>query len=404
MRFLYFTIIILLFFSCIKERTSKLDLGYYRVVLDIQDNEKLPFLMQVTSKNTLEIYNAEEVIHVNEVKYSKDSVYIQMPVFEGYIAAKITNDGFEGQFVKESLDQIVSVSAQKNNQIRFFSSSKKAAIDMSGVWEINFSGGSDEEQYTGKGIFKQSGDNLSGTIRTKTGDYRYLEGIADGHLFKLSVFDGAHAFLFSGKWKDSVIEGTFYSGNHWKKKFNAKRNPTFEIANAKKLTYLKDGSETFSFSFPNENGDQISLEDPAFKNKVTIVQIMGTWCPNCLDESKYFTKYLSENPDKEIKFIALAFEVAKTKDKAFQRIQRLKNHLGITYPIVLAQFGGSNKEAAQKKLPMLNHILSYPTTIFIDKKGEVRRIHTGFNGPATGQKFIDFKMEFEHFVDALLLE
>ena len=53
---------------------------------------------------------------------------------------------------------------------------------------------------------------------------------------------------------------------------------------------------------------------------------------------------------------------------------------------------------------MLNHVLSYPTTIFIDKKGVVRKIHTGFNGPATGEKYTEFKTEFEGFVGELIDE
>lgn len=53
---------------------------------------------------------------------------------------------------------------------------------------------------------------------------------------------------------------------------------------------------------------------------------------------------------------------------------------------------------------MLNHLISYPTTIFIDKNGKVRKIHTGFNGPATGKKYNEFKNEFENFMDALVLE
>jgi len=53
---------------------------------------------------------------------------------------------------------------------------------------------------------------------------------------------------------------------------------------------------------------------------------------------------------------------------------------------------------------MLNKVVSYPTTIFIDKKGKVRKIHTGFNGPATGDKYIAFKEDFESFVEMLLGE
>jgi hypothetical protein len=76
----------------------------------------------------------------------------------------------------------------------------------------------------------------------------------------------------------------------------------------------------------------------------------------------------------------------------------------VPYPILLAQYGSSDKIKANEKLPMLNHILSYPTTIFIDKKGKVRKIHTGFNGPATGEKYIDFKEDFDNYIELLLSE
>ena len=399
--YLFFTFLIV---SCAQKETVTLENGYYRVVLTVKDNEQLPFVMNVTSKSTLEVYNAEEVIQVDEVRYSNDSVYIQTPVFEGYIAAKLTDKGFEGSFIKESLDRIVPVVAEKNKEERFPLQNESKPVDMSGIWEVNFIEGDDYDDYVGKGIFEQTGNQLTGTFRTTTGDYRYLEGVVDGDVFKLSVFDGAHAFLFTGKVNDSTLNGIFYSGNHWKKNFVAKRNPTYELPEATDLTYIKEGYDKFAFSFPDADGNQISLEDDQFKDKVTIVQIMGSWCPNCLDESKYYTRYLKENEDKDVAFIALAFEVAKTPEIAFQRIQRLKDRIGIEYPIVLAQYGGSNKKLAQEKLPMLNHVLSYPTSIFIDKKGAVRKIHTGFNGPATGQKYLDFKEEFESFVDQLLKE
>ena len=142
-----------------------------------------------------------------------------------------------------------------------------------------------------------------------------------------------------------------------------------------------------------------------FKDKVIIIQIMGTWCPNCLDESKYLVKYLKENPHKDLQVIALAFEVAKTREIAYERIKRLKKRIGIEYPILLAQFGNvADKTLAQRKLPMLNHIISYPTTIFMDKNRKVRKIHTGFNGPATGKNYDDFVKEFETFVSELLRE
>ncbi len=392
------------FLSCTKESITQLDIDYYRVVLDVQNNEKLPFVMKVNSPTSIEIYNAEEVIQVDEIRYENDSVYIQPPVFEGYLAAKITENGFIGAFHKESLDRIVPLVAEKGNKERFVIKNESKPADLAGIWEVDFSGGSDDDAYKGKGIFEQNGNQLKGTFRTPTGDYRYLEGIVDGNEFKLSVFDGAHAFLFSGQVSDNSLSGIYYSDKHWNKNFVAKRNPTYELPSSEGLTYLKEGYDRFHFSFPDSNDQMISLEDDQFKNKVTIVQIMGTWCPNCLDESKFFTRYIADNQFTDVEFVALAFEQAKTKEKAINRIQRLKDRINISYPILLAQYGGSDKKAANEKLPMLNHVLSYPTTIFIDKKGSVRKIHTGFNGPATGEKYLSFKKEFEEYIDQLRSE
>jgi thiol-disulfide isomerase/thioredoxin len=131
---------------------------------------------------------------------------------------------------------------------------------------------------------------------------------------------------------------------------------------------------------------------------------MGTWCPNCLDETKYYTQYYNKNNTDDLEFVSLAFEYAPDEEKAMAAINRLKEKIGVPYTILLAQKGSSDKVKANEKLPMLNHVLSYPTTIFIDKKGSVRKIHTGFNGPATGEKYIEFVADFESFVNTLVAE
>jgi hypothetical protein len=55
-------------------------------------------------------------------------------------------------------------------------------------------------------------------------------------------------------------------------------------------------------------------------------------------------------------------------------------------------------------LPEVENFSGYPTTLFIDKKGNVRKIHTGFTGPATGLFYEDFKKEFNVLIDSLLAE
>jgi len=402
--FVYIFVLFGLYTCKEKPQEKKLVKGIYKGWLEVQDNQKLPFNFEVISDNKLNIYNADEVIEVTDIVYKNDSVYIKTPVFQDYITAKVeVNNNLVGYYKNDELKRSVPFKAHYNIKNRFENNSK-SNIDISGVWETIFSPNSKTGRYVAKGIFKQTRDKVVGTFRTTTGDYRFLEGIVKGDSLKLSTFDGAHAFLFNAKVTDSTMAGIFYSGNHWKEPFIAKLNTEYELPDPNKLTFLNDDYEKFEFKFPNHNGRLISLEDKQFKNKVVIVQLMGTWCPNCLDESKYYKTYLEKHSNKELAFVALAFEYAKTKERAFENINRLQKHLGIEYPILLAQYGTTNKVKAQEKLPMLNHVLSYPTTIFIDKKGEIRKIHTGFNGPATGYKYEEFKKEFEFFVNGLLNE
>jgi thiol-disulfide isomerase/thioredoxin len=403
--FLSCLLVVITLCSCKNEvKNTYLEPGTYKAWLPIQDEQNIPFIFEVESKDKLKIFNAEEVIEVNEIKYKNDSVYIYLPVFEEFIVAKISNEErLDGYYISPDRDRKVPFVAEGHENARF-NVKAKSRQNVTGVWETVFSKGIAGDEYIAKGIFKQSGDKVTGTFRTTTGDYRYLEGVMDGDSMKLSTFDGAHAFLFTAKVNDSTMEGTFYSGNHWKEPFVAKRNANYELPSAEDLTFLKEGYDSFAFTFPDENGAMVSLDDERFKNKVVVVQIMGTWCPNCLDESKYYTKFYDANKNKNFEIVALAFEYAKTEQEAFNRISRLREKLNIDYPILLAQYGGSDKAKAQEKLPMLNHVLSYPTSIFIDKTGKVRKIHTGFNGPATGEKYTEFTRDFEGFVSDLLEE
>ncbi len=393
--------------SCNEQKnTPELAQGVWRAELEVMDNEILPFNFKLTKDATgayaMQIMNAEEVIDVDEIKLEGDSISIQTPVFEGYLSGTFTDKSMKGVFVKESLDRVVPFTATFGEEERF-STKDRSAVNISGIWESRFSPETDE-QYMGKGIFMQEGDKVTGTFRTTTGDYRYLEGVMDADSLKLSAFDGAHAFLFTAKVTDSSMTGTFYSGNHFKEPFIAKRNDGFELPSPDSLTFMNEGYDKLAFTFPDTKGNKISLKDERFKDKVVVVQLMGTWCPNCLDETKFLVGYLEEHKDKGLEVVGLAFESAKTEAKAFEALNRLENRIGVTYPLLLAQYGSYDKAAAQRKLPMLNHVLSYPTTIFVDKKGAVRKIHTGFNGPATGEKFEEFKRDFDEMITQLTAE
>lgn len=394
----------LLLASCKNNKTPELKEGQWLAEIEVSNGQRLPFEFTL-SKNmdsgyVMKVFNAEEVITIDEFEFNGDSIDIRMPIFEGHISGTFTDEQITGQFLEESKGRSVPFKATYGFSERF-KTAKDAQVNISGIWETYFNVNT-EGEYPAKGIFMQNGNKVKGTFRTNTGDYRYLDGVVTGDSLKLSAFDGSHVFLFLAQVTDSTLNGTFYSGEHTVQEFMGARNEAFELPDSNSLTYLREGYDRFNFSFPNTEGVEVSLDDPMFKNKTVLVQIMGTWCPNCLDETRFYVDYIKNNPELDVQFVGLAFEYAKTEEKAFEGIQRLKEREEVPYPILLAQYGTSNKQKANEKLPMLNHILSYPTTIYIDKNGDVRKIHTGFNGPATGDKFVEFKKEFNSTIQELV--
>ena len=409
MKKLLFLSLVILLSSCKEESTQAVALslspGNWRLTFDLGNDKELPVQLKVNEDHTLTMFNANEEIIVTEITIEGDSIFIKPPVFEGYFKGKFqSNELITGEHVKPSLDRVVPFTMTAGKDYRFASIEDATTSSfLSGSYETVFSPDSESDRYIAKGVFTQEGNKVTGTFETTTGDYRFLEGAVLNDTLKLSTFDGAHAFLFEAAVKDSVLEGYFYSGNHWKEPFTAILNNDYNLPDATTLTYLKEGYDSVDFSFKDVNGKQVSLQDAEFKDQVVVVQLLGSWCPNCLEETRFFQEYInSQNPN--VKFIGLAFEYAPTEKAAMQSIKRLIDAENVTYPILLAQYGSTDKKTANEKLPMLNHVLSYPTSIYIDKSGKVRRIHTGYNGLATGQKHERFKEEFYEFLGELQAE
>jgi len=299
-------------------------------------------------------------------------------------------------------------SATKVIQTAFkHASSESGSVAIKSKWEVTFNPSTSGE-YKGIGLFEHGGPQeprIVGTILTETGDYRYLVGnFIDNKTLYFSSFDGAHAFVFKATLKaDTTLEGDFWSGSHAHEKWIAKLNEKFELRNSDSLTYLKPGFTKVDFSFPDLNGKKVSLSDVKYKNKVVIIQVMGSWCPNCIDETKFLSAFYEKYKTKNLEIIALAFERTDDMKKAVANVNRVKKKFNVNYDVLIPTTSSDRSEAA-KALPMLNHIMSYPTTLFIDKKGKVRKIHTGFTGPATGKYYDKFVEDINKFVGKLLKE
>lgn len=361
----------------------------------------IPFNVEVVDAGQLVIRNADERIEVREIAYKNDSVFIKIPVFGSEFKGKITGNAMTGNYFNYNKTKVSPIPfvATFGKSDRF-ETEERPLVDFSGNWQVTF--GTGERTSPAIGVFKQTGEKVTGTFKTETGDYRYLEGVVNGNRMQLSCFDGAHAFLFSATQNEGLIEGMFWSGDTWKQAWTAQKSDNPELGDMKTLTYIKPGYDRFTFAFPNDRGETVSLDDERYRGKVVIVQIFGTWCPNCMDETRYLTELYKKYHPEGLEIIGLDFETRTDFDYFKTRIERFRNDLNVPWELLLA--GPANKTKAAEALPMLNKVISYPTAIFIDKTGKVREIHTGFSGPGTGDDYEHYKTETEELVESLLGE
>jgi hypothetical protein len=68
--------------------------------------------------------------------------------------------------------------------------------------------------------------------------------------------------------------------------------------------------------------------------------------------------------------------------------------------VVLA--GTSNKDVASAQFPMMNGIMSFPTSVIVGKNEKIEHVHTGFSGPATGEVYIQYTKEMDGMIKKLL--
>jgi len=398
-------------FSCASESATKVKKGLWRATIQTKGGP-LPFGLEIVpnaDSTTYTIYaqNGTERLRFDTATFRGDSIRIPMAIFESEILAKVTGNGMQGVWRRRRTGQdYVSVpfQAQYGVQYRFApsaASNRQSGKPFTGKWATTFR--SENDSSFAVGVFEQQGTKLTGTFLTSTGDYRYLAGDAVGDSLRLSCFDGTHAYLFkAARQADGTLRGAFWSGGTGYTAWTARFDPNAELPDATKLTYLKPGAKTVSFSFPDVNGKPVSLKDERFKNKVVIVQILGSWCPNCMDETNFLSPWYKKNKDRGVEIVGLAYEKSADLNESAPKLQRMIDRFQIDYPIALA--GTNNKAEASKTLPMLNRIIGFPTTIFIDKKGNVRQIHTGFSGPGTGKYYDEFTEDFNRLVDKLLAE
>lgn len=383
-------------------------LGLWRAAISTHGGE-LPVQFEINAGTKAEnldikLLNGAEKSTLGESYFRADSLVIPFDLYEAELVFNVTNTTeMKGYFVKKRNGKTayrLAISALAGPSNRFLHL-QPATVNVSGKWMADFF--SDATNHSpGVGVFEQKGNQVTGTFLRTSGDYRFLQGNISGDSLLLSYFDGSGVNMLRAKVNGRNFVGRFTSGLSGVRTVEAKFDPAAALPDLKKLSFLKPGFDRIDFKLPTTSGEQISLQDDRYKNKVVVIELMGSWCPNCLDESRYLSPFYKKYKDKGVEVIGIAFENSADIAIAGPKINNFQKKIGISYPLLFA--GTAEDKTIEKVLPMLSKMNGYPTTFIIDKKGLVREIHTGFSGPGTGKYYADWISDFEHTIQSLLAE
>jgi thiol-disulfide isomerase/thioredoxin len=275
-------------------------------------------------------------------------------------------------------------------------------------WQFTFtdSSGKPDSEPTAPAHFTADAHHVEGTIAPISGDYGMLSGTpaagADGE-FHLSRFDGIHLLRLDGHFASPVrIEGVFHVAPGHPLSFVATRASTAQgFEEAERLTSVENPSEPFRFHGLDASGATITQDDPAFRGKVVLLDIFGSWCPNCHDEAPVLQWLYAKYHARGLEIVGLSYEYVDDTVRSQRLLGVYRRKYSIAFPLLLAGTTGPGEIA--RTLPQLRNFGAFPTTIFLDRRGRVHLIHAGFSGPATG-RLEEVRQRFELTIVKLLDE
>ncbi len=331
------------------------------------------------------------------------SLHLRFDYYDAELVARFDNQSLEGSFSRqwrrETLTRVFS--ARRGSSARGHGTSADFSR-MKGNWVMRVGEGA--AMRASELALTESDGQPRGTVLTVSGDWGAFTGRLENGELILTRFDGINARVIKGRWKDGRLTGTIDLGTR------AKPSPfVAEPATTKNLKDLTDPSseprvrnrsEPFRFSFADLDGALIASTDVRFRDKVVIVAITGSWCPNCHDEAPFLEELYRRYRGQGLEIVGLAFEYTGDSRRDAEQVRAFVRRHGISFPILLA--GTTDDDDVERKLPQLENFSGYPTTIFVGRDGLVKRIHTGFDGQATGERSSKLKAEIEELVKSLL--
>ena len=358
----------------------------------------IPFRMELSSQGTSAtgtFFNGDERLSSTNGRFENGRLTLDFDYYTGRLEASFKDGELQGTYTRPAKPY--------GFHAKRFVPSPLTADDVpaiAGLWEVGVKSSQGEAAW--QLIVRQSGPEVTGAVLRVDGDTGMLSGTYKDGKFVLSHFSGARPVVFE---VTPQKDGTLRVLQNGKNAMTAVRSAD---ARAKGLpqptdpsrhTSVKDPTEPLRFSAPDLEGHIVSNTDPRFRNKVVIVTIGGSWCPNCHDEAPFLMELYRQYHSRGLEIVALSFE-EEDQLKNPTRVRAFIQRYGIEYPVLLA----GQESDVHERLPQAVNMTAWPTTFYLGRDGRVRSVHAGFAGVATGDFHRQLKEEVKELVERLLAE
>jgi thiol-disulfide isomerase/thioredoxin len=374
---------------------------WYRVGLVTDLGDTIPFFLRVPDDcetETATVLNGEERLSA-PCRRSPVGFVVDFPVYGTQLEAWFKPDGtLVGHWCRErpaGRAPILTLHAEpvpKPDPCRRFPGNPPetgARALVAGDWRMVLDG-----QGVAKGVFRQDPSGIvtgSITVRSAYGDLRFLAGTVGGRGLSLSTFDGQRAFALDGEMTpDGTLEGRWITQDS-RDRFVAERDDDLE---------MPDPLGRVPFSRDEQRLELEALRDPRFTGKPVIVEIFGTWCPNCNDHAPVLAELYRSYRARGLEILGVAYEDSSEPGYKKRRVQEFKKKHGIEWDVVIAD--STLEDLAQEGWAGLTPIEGVPVTIFLNPDHTVHAIYSGFSGPATGKLHQEAKAQFEKLTAEIL--
>jgi len=363
---------------------------------------EVPFRMEIAGSGAGvkgSFFNGDEKVTSTTGQFTNGALVLSFDEYETKLEATLKDGTLDGQYSRSTRGAPYPFHAR-----RFVVTAPTDAKvpSIAGLWNIQTKSSKGESAW--HLIVRQSGSEVSAAILRVDGDTGTLTGAYRNGRFVLGHFSAARPMrLEIAPQADGSL--SLVQNDERDKPMAAIRAEQAlakglpQPSDPSRFTSVKDPTEPLRFSFADLNGRIVSNTDERFRGKVIIVDISGSWCPNCHDETPFLVELYRKYHDRGLEIVALSFEEA-AQLKNPTRLRAFIKHYGIQYTVLVP---GEPREASDK-LPQTVNLNSFPTTFFLGRDGRVRSAHAGFPGKASGTFHEQAKQEMTHTVEQLLAE